>query len=154
MSAANVFLVLQTGEIVTPSLDRGTILPGVTRESVLALIEEFTDELKDAMRESTGQTTVKATARDVTVSEIADAAEGFATGTAAELVSIASLKTGKEEEAFEKVFKYGDPTGGPVTAALLKMLREAMVGKRTSKAMSGWLRDPRESPEVFCKPAH
>ena len=28
LSAANVFLVLRTGEIVTPSLKRGTILPG------------------------------------------------------------------------------------------------------------------------------
>jgi branched-chain amino acid aminotransferase len=28
LSAANVFLVLRTGEIVTPSLRRGTILPG------------------------------------------------------------------------------------------------------------------------------
>lgn len=28
LSAANVFLVLKTGEIVTPSLKRGTILPG------------------------------------------------------------------------------------------------------------------------------
>ena len=34
MSAANVFFVLKTGEVVTPALDRGTILPGVTRESV------------------------------------------------------------------------------------------------------------------------
>ena len=37
LSAANIFLVLKTGEIVTPSLDRGTILPGVTRDSVLVL---------------------------------------------------------------------------------------------------------------------
>ena len=28
LSAANIFLVLKTGEIVTPSLKRGTILPG------------------------------------------------------------------------------------------------------------------------------
>jgi branched-subunit amino acid aminotransferase/4-amino-4-deoxychorismate lyase len=125
----------------------------VTRESVLALIEEFADELKVAMQESTGQANVKASSRDVTVSEISNAAEAFATGTAAELGSIASLKTGKDEEAFEKVFKYGASTGGPVTATLLKFLREAMVGKRACKATEGWLRDPRESPKEFCKPA-
>lgn len=28
LSAANIFLVLKTGEIVTPGLKRGTILPG------------------------------------------------------------------------------------------------------------------------------
>ena len=44
MSAANVFFVMKTGEIVTPSLDRGTILPGVTRDSVLRVIEAFADE--------------------------------------------------------------------------------------------------------------
>ena len=67
MSAANVFLVLKTGEIVTPALDRGTILPGVTRESVLQLVKAYSDELKDAMRASTGQETCRASARDVSV---------------------------------------------------------------------------------------
>jgi len=33
LSAANVFLVLRTGEIVTPSLKRGTILPGEWEKS-------------------------------------------------------------------------------------------------------------------------
>ena len=51
MSAANVFFVLNTGEIITPSLVRGTILPGVTRDSVLTIVEDFADELRDAMIE-------------------------------------------------------------------------------------------------------
>ena len=64
MSAANVFFVLKTGEIVTPSLDRNTILPGVTRESVVTLIEEFADDLRDAMEKSTGQRNVSVSSRD------------------------------------------------------------------------------------------
>ena len=40
LSAANIFVVLETGEICTPSLERGTILPGVTRQSILDLINE------------------------------------------------------------------------------------------------------------------
>ena len=58
MSAANIFLVLKTGEIVTPSLHRRTILAGVTRDSIITLIEEFTDDLRAAMLESTGQSNV------------------------------------------------------------------------------------------------
>lgn len=76
MSAANVFFVLKTGEVVTPALDRGTILPGVTRESVLALVEEFSEELQEAIQESTGQSTISASSRDVTVGELRNATEG------------------------------------------------------------------------------
>jgi branched-chain amino acid aminotransferase len=76
MSAGNVFFVLKTGEIVTPSLDRGTILPGVTRESVMMLVEEFSDDLKEAMEKSTGQTNVSVSSRDVSVGELLNATEG------------------------------------------------------------------------------
>lgn len=76
MSAANVFFVLKTGEIVTPSLDRGTILPGVTRDSVITLIKDFSEELKEAMKESTGQENISISSRDVTVGELRNATEG------------------------------------------------------------------------------
>ena len=76
MSAANVFFVLKTGEIVTPSLDRGTILPGVTRDSVITLVKDFADDLKEAMKASTGQESVTVSSRDVTVGELRNATEG------------------------------------------------------------------------------
>ena len=76
MSAANVFFVMKTGEIVTPSLDRATILPGVTRESVITLVESFADDLKEAVKESTGQENISVSSRDVTVGELKDATEG------------------------------------------------------------------------------
>jgi branched-chain amino acid aminotransferase len=76
MSAANVFFVMKTGEIVTPSLDRGTILPGVTRDSVITLIKDFSEELKEAMKESTGQDSISVSSRDVTVGELRNATEG------------------------------------------------------------------------------
>lgn len=150
MSAANVFLVLKTGEIVTPALVRGTILPGVTRESVLELIRLYADELVGPMMASTGQNSVTATARDVTVAELKEASEVFCTGTAAELVPIARLATGEGEEAFDVTFPHGGILpGGPVTTVLLKILREAMVGKR--EATKDWLRDPFASADEFCK---
>jgi branched-chain amino acid aminotransferase len=150
MSAANVFLVLKTGEIVTPALTRGTILPGVTRESVLELIELYADELKGPMLASTGQDKVTACARDILVSELEEASEVFCTGTAAELVPIAKMATGTGEEAFAVTFPHGQTLpGGPVTTVLLKILRESMVGKR--EATKDWLRDPFAAPAEFCK---
>lgn len=153
MSAANVFLVLNTGEVVTPALDRGTILPGVTRESVLKLVETFPDELAAAMKESTGKDVkVTACARDVSVSEFMDATEAFCTGTAAEMVPIARLATGEGEEAFERIFPQGQTLpGGPVTTKLLSMLRESMAGKRIVDPKDAWIRDPFAPAEEFCK---
>jgi len=150
MSAANVFLVLKSGDIVTPNLERGTILPGVTRDSVLQIIRAYPEKLKDAMMESTGQSNVSASSRDVSVSELHEATEAFCTGTAAELVPIARLATASYEEPFEAVFKYGQKLpGGPVTEALLKLLREAMQGKLD--IAKDWVRDPFASTEEFCK---
>lgn len=152
MSAANVFFVLKTGEIVTPSLDRGTILPGITRDSVITIVKEFADDLKEAMKASTGQdANITVSSRDVTVGEVKDATEAFCTGTAAEVVPIARLATGTGEEEFEAVFEHGQTEAGPITAAILKMLREVMVGDRASKGTEGWLRDPFATPEEFCK---
>jgi branched-chain amino acid aminotransferase len=153
MSAANVFFVFKTGEIVTPSLDRGTILPGVTRDSVITIIEDFADDLKDAMKQSTGQdVNVTVSSRDVTVGELKNATEAFCTGTAAEVVPIARLATGEGEDPFEVIFEHGQKLpGGPITSSVLTMLREIMVGDRSSKGTEGWLRDPFASPEEFCK---
>lgn len=79
MSAANVFFVLKTGEIVTPSLDRGTILPGVTRDSVITLVRDFADDLRESMKASTGQESVTVSSRDVAVGELRNATEGTTT---------------------------------------------------------------------------
>ena len=76
----------------------------------------------------------------------------FCTGTAAEVVPIARLATGEGEEPFEVVFEHGQKLpGGPITDALLTLLRQVMVGDKSSKATEGWLRDPFASPEEFCK---
>lgn len=152
MSAANIFFVLRTGEIVTPSLDRGTILPGITRDSVITIVTDFADDLKEAMMKSTGQdTNITVSSRDVTVGELKNATEAFCTGTAAEVVPIARLATGTDEEPFEAAFEHGQTEAGPITSAILAMLREVMVGDRSSKGTEGWLRNPFASPEEFCK---
>jgi len=155
MSAANVFFVLKSGEIVTPSLARGTILPGVTRESVLAMVHAFAEDLRPSMVESMGNNddptsvTVRAVERDVTVGDLSDATEAFATGTAAELVPLASLATGEGEEAFSVTFPHGTDAAGPVTTKLLALLRQVMYGERVVEAE--WLRDPYDTAANFCE---
>lgn len=150
MSAANLFVVLKTGEIVTPSLDRGTILPGVTRESVLAIVNKFAKELQGSMAESTGNGSVQVcgSERDVTVGDLMNATEVFCTGTAAELVPVARVATGEGEEDFDASFAHGKDRAGPVTSKLLEMLRQVMVGELTVD--DGWLRNPYDAPSKFC----
>jgi branched-chain amino acid aminotransferase len=152
LSAANVFLVLKTGEIVTPSLDRGTILPGVTRETVLHLITLYSEELAHTMEESTGQRNVTASSRDISLGDFKNAMEVFCTGTAAELVPVARLATGDGEEEFEVVFPCGQTLpGGPITTALIKLLHQAMVGSCAKTTNLGWLRDPFAPSTTFCE---
>jgi len=149
MSAANFFLVLKTGQIVTPSLDRGTILPGVTRESVMAIIHTFSDELRSSMQQSESSFSgdVSILERDVTVGDCNHASEAFCTGTAAELVPIARLATGQDEEEFEVVFPHGTTEAGPVTAKLLSLLRQVMYGELVVEKQ--WLRDPYDTVDFL-----
>jgi branched-chain amino acid aminotransferase len=150
MSAANVFLVLKTGEVVTPSLERGTILPGVTRNSVLAIVNHFAEEIQASMAASTGNSDIVVTAaeRDLTVGDLKEATECFCTGTAAELVPIARLATGEGEEEMDVRFPHGTEAAGPVTAFLLGMLRKVMY--RELVVDEGWLRDPYAPASTFC----
>lgn len=79
----NIFLVLgseQDLELVTPTLHNGTILPGVTRDSVLELARDIPG--------------LKVSERDITVGELEDAAaagrllEVFGVGTAATVAPV------------------------------------------------------------------
>eukprot|EP00585_Thalassiosira_rotula_P005852 CAMPEP_0196159358 /NCGR_PEP_ID=MMETSP0910-20130528/46279_1 /TAXON_ID=49265 /ORGANISM="Thalassiosira rotula, Strain GSO102" /LENGTH=451 /DNA_ID=CAMNT_0041424277 /DNA_START=61 /DNA_END=1416 /DNA_ORIENTATION=- len=171
LSAANIFLVLKTGEIVTPGLKRGTILPGVTRDTILTLASEFKDELRPIMMESikaagmgeekkADDIEVTVSERDVTVGDLLNAAEVFVTGTAAEVVPVQSIGTsetpeeeldGEEEESFSVRFPHGETSAGPVTTKLLEMLREVLAEKRSSEATKDWLCDVYATPGDFRK---
>lgn len=154
LSAANIFLVLKTGEIVTPSLDRGTILPGVTRDSILELARAYKDELKPILAKSIGvdDVTVTVSERDVMVKDLSDAVEVFITGTAAEVVPVQSIATsGDEDESFSAKFPHGESEPGPVTSKLLDFLREVLAEKRSCDATKDWLCDIYTTPEEFRK---
>jgi branched-chain amino acid aminotransferase len=76
LSAANFFAVLRDGTLVTPRL--GSILPGITRDSLLTIARERFGWI--------------AAERDLSIEEVlSDASEAFYTGTAAVLSSITTI---------------------------------------------------------------
>eukprot|EP00392_Amoebophrya_sp_AT5.2_P001842 g1847.t1 len=148
MSAANLFFVQKSKKrILTPSLEKRTILPGVTRDSVIRLVKFYNSEIADAMFgvENSGEK-VDIIETDVLVKELSECSEAFATGTAAELVSIRELG----EYLTDEDAKDGRPEGdllrfqlednGPVKNKILSLLREIMNEERADEM--GWLRDP------------
>lgn len=97
----NVFMV-KKGILITPQ--KGTILPGITRDSVLKLAKDHGIKTKE---------------RTVTVKDFLNADEAFFTGTATEI------------EAMVKVNgqKIGNGKIGPVTARLKQSYAKAVRGK-------------------------
>ncbi len=121
LGGMNVFFVMDDGSIVTPPLG-GTILPGITRKSLIALAREegiTVDEKPYSFDEWK-----------------ADAASGrlkeaFACGTAAVVAAIGTVKYPQGE------FQIGGGETGPVTTRL----RDALVGiqRGQSNDRHGWI---------------
>jgi len=122
LGGMNVFFVFDDGSMMTPPLS-GTILPGITRDSVITLARSEGRTVREE-RYSVGQWH-------------ADAASGklrevFACGTAAVVSAIGKIKSASGD------IVVGDGTGGPITAAL----KARLVGiQRGDVADSeGWVR--------------
>ena len=102
LGGMNIFFVLDDGVLVTPPLG-GTILPGITRDSIIALACDMEMEVRerpysfDEWRADTASGRVR---------------ETFACGTAAVIATIGEVRHR------EGVFKVGDGTEGPVTRHL------------------------------------
>ena len=101
VGSMNIFFVLRDAngkhvELVTPPLDRGDILPGVTRRSVLELTREWTNDTSHSEFTFDGLPVV-VSERWITLDEIAAAnsqgrlVEVFGCGTAALLCPVASI---------------------------------------------------------------
>jgi len=120
VGAMNIFFVID-GEIVTPALN-GSILPGITRNSVLALSQSWG---------------IKATERQISIDEVMTAhasgklQEIFGSGTAAVISPVGELKYG------EKIISIGDGTVGPIANRLYKSITDIQYGKAPD-AM-GWI---------------
>ena len=122
LGGMNVYLVTADDELLTPELT-GSILEGVTRDSILTLAEEF------------GLTPVE---RKIAIAELVDGissghvTELFACGTAAVITPIGTLK---DEDG---TYVVGGGETGETTAALRKGLLDIQYGRSTDT--HGWLR--------------
>jgi branched-chain amino acid aminotransferase len=122
LGGMNVYVVTSDNELLTPELN-GSILEGVTRESILTLAGEF------------GLTPVE---RRIGIAELVDGirsghvAELFACGTAAVITPIGVLKDD------DGVYQVGSGETGETTAALRKNLLDIQYGR--AEDTHGWLR--------------
>ncbi len=115
-SSCNIFFVLKDGTLVTPSLE-DTILPGITRKSILVLA---------------GEKGVRTEERRISVKEaLANARECFVSGTAAGITAIESLT----HEGKEVVFC--GRAAGELTRDLLKTLKGIQYGALPDR--HGWM---------------
>jgi branched-chain amino acid aminotransferase len=132
LGGMNLFLVRKDGTVETPRLS-GTILEGITRHSVLRLLED-----QD----------VKVVERDISLAELregaadGDVAEVFACGTAAVLTPVARLKG----ESFDVTVGgggageggAGEGTAGEVTTRIRRELMDIQYGRAVDPY--GWMR--------------
>ena len=116
--ASNFFAVFPNNTIVTPSLDSETILPGVTRASVMELAER-----------ECGCTVMEGR---LTLDSLQGACEAFCCGTGASITPVGSVSVanedGSEDVAASVVFGDGK-TPGPLTERLYNLLLDLQTGK-------------------------
>lgn len=123
LGGMNVFFVFQDGSLLTPPLD-GTILPGITRDSIITLARDAGLAVREA---------------HYTLDEWrADAASGklqevFACGTAAVITPIGRIRNPEGEF----VAGAAGTAGGPVTQRLRKTLVDIQRG--TAPDPHGWV---------------
>lgn len=115
LGGMNLYFVLDDNSVVTPELS-GTILEGITRDSILKLVTDLGHHV---------------TERKISIDEWREGAasgrirEVFACGTAAVITPVASLKWHDGE------VQVGDGEGGPVTSAIRTALLDVQYGRAT-----------------------
>jgi branched-chain amino acid aminotransferase len=121
LGGMNLFFVFADGKVITPGLD-GTILRGITRNSVITLLKDRGHEVQE---------------RKITLDEIREGVKSgaiteiFACGTAAVITPIGLLKSKNEEIGSE------DSKPGELTASLREQLTGIQYGRVEDK--HGWM---------------
>ena len=116
----NVMFVID-GKVITPSLERGTVLKGVTRDSAIILLRDMGYVVEE---------------RNLSVDEIVDAhkkglfQEIFGVGTAAVVSMIKQLAHGEYLMEF-------DPENMPIAKSLKQALHELRMGRKADN--HGWM---------------
>ena len=121
LGGMNVFMVSASGTVTTPALS-GTILEGVTRSSVIALLRASGREV---IERSIPLAELRAGLQDGSVAEV------FACGTAAVVTPIGRLAA----EDFDLMV--GDGGTGPVTAGIRSALTDIQYGRAADP--HGWM---------------
>ena len=121
LGGMNLFFVFEDGSVITPPL-RGTILPGITRDSIITLAREQGLDMREEMYG------IDQWRKDA---ESGKLVETFACGTAAVVTAVGKV-AGRDGE-----FTIG--TGGP--GQLTSKLREQLVGiqRGTIEDRHGWV---------------
>jgi branched-chain amino acid aminotransferase len=120
VGSMNIFFVI-AGEIITPALN-GSILPGITRDSVIALAKLWQDRISE---------------RKISIAELMDAhaagklQEVFGAGTAAVISPVGEIKYGG------RVVTIADGKVGPVAKKYYKAITDIQYGK--AKDPMGWI---------------
>ncbi len=120
VGSMNIFFVIDD-EIVTPALN-GSILPGITRDSVIALGKAWNMNVSE---------------RKIAIDEVMAAHENgklqeiFGSGTAAVISPVGELKYG------DKVIRIGNGGVGPVANKLFKAITDIQYGR--SEDLFGWI---------------
>jgi branched-chain amino acid aminotransferase len=121
LGGMNIFFVLKNGTLATPKLS-GTILPGITRDSILTLARDRGIEVEE---------------RDVSITEWQDGIESgditevFACGTAAVITPICQLL------GHNRSIGNADAPAGELTMSLRKELTDIQNGRLPDR--HGWL---------------
>jgi branched-chain amino acid aminotransferase len=115
--ASNFFAVFPNNTIVTPSLDSETILPGVTRSSIIELAQK-----------ECGCIVIEG---PIHLSDLKDACEAFCCGTGASVTPVGSVSVARTDgtEDKEACVVFGDGmTPGPITQRLYNTLLTIQTG--------------------------
>lgn len=121
-AASNFFCITPDRVIHTPQL--GTILPGVTRDSVVQLVRRL------------GKNDIRLQVGRVSTETVFNSTEAFLTGTGAGITPVEHISSAEQGIDFE--------TPGPVTQLVTDMLTDIQL-ENVPDSMK-WLHDPFESP--------
>jgi len=121
LGGMNVFLVMDDGSLVTPPLT-GTILPGITRDSVIKLAERAGRRVEERLVSFEEWRTGAASGR---------IREAFACGTAAVITPIGTVRSPEGE------FTVADGGSGAVTMGLRQELVDIQRGRAADPF--GWV---------------
>lgn len=125
VGAMNIFFKIK-GEYYTPALS-GSILPGVTRDSMLALLRDRGETVHETRLEAD---------KLFQMAQTGELEEVFGTGTAAVVTPVGSLVRLKENGELEEAVINGGKTG-PATEELFNLLTGIQLG--TVEDKFGWV---------------